>query len=67
MSISFGLTVKMRLCAKERKWAHKTEIRHERWHIKKADKIIDDSRAFSSAIRLIVLVFELNTGNLIKV
>ena len=40
----------------ERKWAHKTEIRHERWHITKAEKIIDDSRAFSSVIRLKVFL-----------
>ena len=23
----------------QRKWAHKTEIRQERWHIKKAEKL----------------------------
>ena len=41
----------------ERKWAHKTEIRQERWHIKKAEHY---GRFLH--IRLIVL---LNTGNLV--
>ena len=49
----------------KRKWAHKTEIRQERWHLTKAAswKIIDDSYAFSNAIRLIVFLI---TGKLIK-
>ena len=46
--------------AEQNKWAHKTEIRQVRWHIKKAE---DDLYAFSNAIRFIVF---LNTGKLIK-
>ena len=41
----------------ERKWAHKTEIGQQRWHIKKAEHY---GRFLH--IRLIVL---LNTGNLV--
>ena len=44
---------------KKRKWAHKTEIRQERLHIKN----IDDSNAFSIAIRLMV---SSKTGKLVK-
>ena len=45
------------------KCAHKTETRQERWYITKAEKIIDDSYAFSNAIRLIVFLI---TGELVK-
>ena len=48
----------------KKKWAHKTEILQERWHIKKAEnygRFID--YAFSNAIRLIVF---LNTRKLVK-
>ena len=47
-----------------RKWAHGTQIRQKRLHIKKKDrKNMDDSYSFSIAIRLIIF---LNIGKLIK-
>ena len=47
---------------RERKWAYKTEIRLERWHMKMAEKLWK-IYTFANTIRLIVL---LNTGKLVK-
>ena len=41
----------------ERKWAHKTEIRQERWHIKKAEH-------YGRFLHICLIVL-LNTGNLV--
>ena len=48
----------------QRKWAHKTEIRQERWYIKKAEKLWTIHTRFLNAIRLTVF---LNLGKLIKI